>query len=165
VIIAVDSLPSSQQRTLTAVQGYLELGMCREALKELQTLPADLRSKPLVLELETVVLIRAHRWKAAARAAKHLCKIQPDLPAGYIHLAYCLHEMGETAAARQTLLCGPSALEKEGTYFYNLACYDAVLGDIDAARKHLARSIRIDKRFRDFAKTDRDLVALHTELQ
>jgi predicted Zn-dependent protease len=165
VITAVDSLSPSQQKTLTAVQGYLELGMSREALKELQTLPEELRAKPVVLELEIVVLIRAQRWKTAARAARRLCKIQPDLPAGYIHLAYCLHEMGETAAARQTLLCGPSALEKEGTYFYNLACYDAVLGDIDAARKHLARSIRIDKRFRDFAKNDRDLAVLHVELQ
>lgn len=161
----MDSLPPSQQRTLTAVQGYLELGMWREALREMKSLPADLRAKPLVLELEVVVLIRGKRWKEAARVSRKLCKTQPDLPAGYIHLAYCLHEMGQTAAARETLLCGPSALEKEGTYFYNLACYDAVLGDIEAARKHLARSIRIDKRFRDFAKKDNDLAPLHTELQ
>lgn len=139
--------------------------MCREALRELKTLPAELRAKALVLELEVVVLIRAQRWSEAARASKKLCKNEPDLPAGYIHLAYCLHEMGDTVAARKTLLCGPSALEKEATYFYNLACYDAVLGDVDAARKHLARSIRIDKKFRDFAKTDNDLAPLHTELQ
>ncbi len=161
----MDSLTASQQKTLTAVQGYLELGMSREALKELKTLPQNLRAKAIVLELEVVVLIRGRRWAEAVRVSRKLCRAQPELPAGYIHLAYCLHEMGETAAARQTLLHGPSALEREGTYFYNLACYDAVLGNIEAARKNLARSIRIDKRFRDFARTDSDLVALHPELQ
>ena len=153
-----------QQRILTAAQGYLDLGMPNEALRELKALPEELAGEPEVLELRVVVLIRAGRWKTASTVARKLCRKRPQHPAGFIHLAYCLHELGETETARQTLLKGPKALEKEGTYFYNLACYDAVLGDLDAARKHLARSIRIDKRFRDFARNDSDLAALHSEL-
>jgi Flp pilus assembly protein TadD len=138
--------------------------MPNEALRELKGLPPELSNEAEVLELRVVVLIRATRWKTAATEARKLCKKRPQHPAGYIHLAYCLHEMGETESARQTLLKGPKALEKEGTYFYNLACYDAVLGDLEAARKHLARSIRLDKRFREFARNDMDLAPLHGEL-
>ena len=161
----VETIPIEQQKTLSAIQGYLELGMCREAMRELKTLPVEFRGKAVVLELEIVVLIRDSRWKAASVAARRLCRTQPDLAAGYIHLAYCLHELGDTNGARDTLRKGPPALHKEGTYYYNLACYDAVLGDLDAARMNLARSIRIDKRFRDFAKGDTDLSALHADLQ
>lgn len=161
----VETLPIEQQKTLTAVQGYLELGMCREAMRELKTLPAELRRKAVVLELEIVVLIRGLRWKAASAAARRLCRMQPDLAAGYIHLAFCLHELGDTNGARDILRKGPPTLQKEGTYYYNLACYDAVLGDLDEARTNLARSIRIDKRFRDFAKGDSDLAALHPDLR
>ncbi len=161
----MNSLTPFQKKTVSAVQGYFELGMCREALSELRTLPSEIQNEAPVQELEIVILIRARRWPSAVRVAKKFCKTNPNLPAGFIHLAYCQHELGDTVSARKTLLSGPPALEKEGTYFYNLACYDAVLGDIEAARRNLAKSIRIDKRFRDFAKTDHDLASLHMELQ
>lgn len=162
---AVDSIAPQHQRILTACQGYLDLGMPKEALRELKSLPTEVSGEADVLELHVVVSIRASKWKPAASLARKLCKKRPDHPAGFIHLAFCLHELGQTEGARQTLLQGPRTLEKEGTYFYNLACYDAVLGDLEAARKHLARSIRLDKRFRDFARSDRDLAALHGELR
>jgi predicted Zn-dependent protease len=159
------NLPVEHQKALTCVQGYLELGMPSEALRELKALPEALRDSPIAVEMHIVVLIRMARWKAATTQARKLCKIQPALPAGFIHLAYCLHEVGQTAAARKTLLNGPKTLQKEATYFYNLACYEAVLGDLDSARRHLARSIGINKRFLEFARKDNDLAPLHPELK
>lgn len=161
----MENLAIEHQKTLTACQGYLELGMPGEALRELKELPKEVAAQPAVLEMEAVILIRAERWKPAQIAARKLCKLVPDRPSGFIHLAFCQHELGDTKAARETLLSGPRALEQEGTYFYNLACYDAVLGDLDAARRHLARSIRLDKRFREFARSDNDLAPLHPELR
>ena len=159
------TLPIEYQKALTCVQGYLELGMPLEALRELKALPEALRESPIAVEMHVVVLIRLERWKTAATQARKLCKLQPALPAGFIHLAYCQHETGQTAAARETLMKGPKALHKEATYFYNLACYEAVLGDLDSARRHLARSIGINKRFLEFARQDTDLAALHPELK
>lgn len=159
------NLPIEDQKALTRVQGYLELEMPKEALSELKTFHKALRDSPIAVEMAIVVLIRLQRWKTAAAQARKLCRLQPGLPAGFIHLAYCLHETGQTAAARETLLRGPSALHKEATYFYNLACYEAVLGDLDSARRHLARSISINKRFLEFARNDTDLAALHPELK
>jgi len=159
------NLPIEHQKALTCVQGYVELGMAQEALRELKALPAPLRASPITIEMHLVVLIRMERWKPATTLARKLCKLQPTLPAGFIHLAYCLHETGQTPAARDTLLKGPKALQKEATYFYNLACYEAVLGNLDSARRHLARSISINKRFLEFARKDNDLAALHPELK
>ncbi len=158
------TLPIEHQKALTVVQGYLELGMPLEALRELKELPAALHDLPLSVEMHVVLLIRLRRWKSAATQARKLCKLSPSSPTGFIHLAYCQHESGNTGEARKTLLKGPPALQKEATYHYNLACYDAVLGDIESARRNLARSIGINKRFLEFARQDADLSPLHPEL-
>lgn len=153
------------QKILTAAQGYMELGMPREALRELRALSQEAAGSALGLEMRIVVLLKLERWSLAATAARKLCRIKPSHPAGFIHLAYCQHEMGNTELARNTLLKAPSALQKDATYCYNLACYEAVLGQLDAARYYLARSISIDQRFREFARKDNDLAALHKELE
>lgn len=158
-------LPQQQQRLLTAAQGYLELGMPKEALRELRELAAEFQELPDVLELRIVALLALRRWKAAATLARSLCRIMPHFPSGFIHLAYCQHETGHTEKARATLLGGPPSLKKESTYFYNMACYDAVLGDLSSARMNLARCINLDKRFLSYAKNDPDLSALHDELR
>jgi Flp pilus assembly protein TadD len=146
-------------------QGYLELGMPREAHRELRALSPEAANSPPGLEMQIVVLLKLERWSKAAATARKLCRINPTHPAGFIHLAYCQHEMGNTEQARNTLLKAPPALQKDATYCYNLACYEAVLGQLDAARYYLARSISIDRRFREYARKDSDLAALHKELE
>ena len=157
-------LTAQQERILTAVQGYLELGMPKEALRELAGLSEEFQQAPEAIEARIVVLLALRRWSAAATQARKLCRLLPHFPTGFIHLAYCQHEKGHTERARETLLSGPAALRKESTYFYNLACYDAVLGDLSSARLNLARCIHLDRRFIEFAKSDPDLSALHSEL-
>jgi tetratricopeptide (TPR) repeat protein len=113
-----------------------------------------------VVELRTVVLMQAKRWKLALLASRSLCRVAPDKTSGFIHAAFCLHELGRTIEARDTLLAGPNLLHAEPTYHYNLACYECALGNLDLARLHLEKSIELDKKFKDFAKNDPDLSAL-----
>jgi predicted Zn-dependent protease len=147
------------ERTILAAQGYSELSMFDDALAELDSLPPETASHVTVVELRAVILMQARRWKPALEASRELCALQPD---GYIHSAFCLHEMGRTDEAREMLLGGPSSLHAEPTYHYNLACYECVLGHLDLARMHLEKSIELDKKYRDFAKGDPDLAALHS---
>ena len=42
------------------------------------------------------------------------------------------------------LIEGPSSLLREPTYHYNLGCYDAVLGNLDEAARHLETSFQMD---------------------
>lgn len=148
------------ERTLLAAQGYCELGMYDDALGELDTLPEELSQHSSVVELRTVTLMQAKRWKQALTASRALCRLAPDKTIGFIHAAFCLHELGRTDEARDMLLSGPDLLHAEPTFHYNLACYECALGNLDLARLHLEKSFELDKKFKDFAKSDPDLAAL-----
>jgi predicted Zn-dependent protease len=148
------------ERTLLAAQGYSELGMYDDSLAELDSLPEELTDHAAVVELRAVVLMQARRWKLALTASRSLCRVAPTKTSGFIHTAFCLHELGRTTEARDTLLAGPDVLHAEPTFHYNLACYECALGNLELARLHLEKSIELDKKFRDFAKTDPDLAAL-----
>ena len=134
--------------------------MFDDAIAELDSLPKKTTQNSTVIELRTVILMQARRWKNALAAARTLCGSDPEKTSGFIHAAFCLHEMGRTSEARDVLLNGPETLHVEPTFHYNLACYECALGNLELARMHLEKSIQLDKNFRDFAKSDPDLAAL-----
>ena len=148
------------ERTLLAAQGYSELAMHDDALAQLDSLPEEEAKSPTVLELRAVVLMQAKRWKPALAVSRELCASASAATSGFIHAAFCLHELGRTDEARECLLAGPDALRAEPTFHYNLACYECALGHLDLARMHLDKSFTLDKKMRDFAKSDPDLAAL-----
>jgi predicted Zn-dependent protease len=148
------------ERTLLAAQGYSELSMFDDAIAELDSLPAPTTKHTTVIELRTVILMQAKRWKTALAAARTLCRAEPEKTSGFIHAAFCLHELGRTDEARDLLIAGPEALHVEPTFHYNLACYECALGNLALARLHLDKSFQLDKKFRDFARSDPDLAAL-----
>jgi tetratricopeptide (TPR) repeat protein len=148
------------ERILLAAQGYSELGMFDDALAEIDSLPEEVAQLGTAVELRTVVLMQARRWKLALTASRALCRLAPDKTSGFIHTAFCLHELGRTTEARETLLSGPELLHMEPTYHYNLACYECALGNLDLARLHLEKSIELDKKLKELARNDPDLAAL-----
>jgi predicted Zn-dependent protease len=148
------------ERILLAAEGYCELGMFDDALAELDSLPAELEDHVSVLERRTVVLMQAKRWKPALTASRALCRVAPEKTTGFIHAAFCLHALGRTMEARDTLLAGPDLLHAEPTYHYNLACYECTLGNLELARMHLEKSFELNKDFRGYAKNDPDLAPL-----
>ncbi|MEO6742201.1 MAG: hypothetical protein ABIP20_18305 [Chthoniobacteraceae bacterium] len=153
-------LDIAHQRLLLAAQGYSELGLPDLALDELDLLPAEVSDSPLGMESRLAVLMQAKRWKHALPVGRELCRVAPDKTAGFIHAAFCLHELGKSREALELLSSGPSVLKSEPTYHYNLACYEAALGNIEQARAHLNVSFAMDKSLKDFARTDPDLKAL-----
>ena len=159
-IISQNSVEELHQRILLAAQGYCELGMFDDAMQELKTLPKAAQKEAAALEMRLAIQMQSKRWKDALKTADELCELHPDLSAGFIHSAFCLHELGRTSDARDRLLSGPPAMHKEATFHYNLACYECILGNLDLARLHLEKSVELDKKFRDFAKRDPDLQAL-----
>jgi len=147
----------SLERSLLAAQGYIELEMPENALAEIDALSAQDQQREDVLQMRLFVLMRSKRWDDALAVCAHLREFSPACSTGYIHGAFCLHEMGRTKDAKDLLLTGPDSLHEEATYHYNLGCYDAVLGNLEEASKHLRASFQIDKKFREIAKYDPDL--------
>ena len=148
------------EKTLLAVHGYAELGMFEDALTELESLPESIRTRPETVEMRVAILMQDKRWADALRESKKLCASEPARNSAFIHAAFCLHELGRTEEARDTLLNGPPTLHGEATFHYNLACYECALGQLGLARAHLEKSFALDKKFREFAKTDPDLIQL-----
>jgi predicted Zn-dependent protease len=153
------------QKRILAAQGYHELGLWREAWRELDGLSGLAQHRPDVLEMRILILINEFKWPEALTLSRQLAEAAPQEEGGWVHSAYCLHELGRTREAIQALLSAPASLREKAIFHYNLACYSCVLGQIDAAREALHRSFAMDKRYRDFALADRDLDALHAELK
>lgn len=142
---------------LRSACGYAELGMSRESIAELNALPEEDQQRPEVLLLRLHHLMSRKSWRRALALSRKLCRIAPDCGAGYLHAGFCLNQLGKTAEARKILLKGPSALRREPIYYYNMGCYEALLGNPLDAQKHLQISFQMDESFRTIAKNDPDL--------
>ena len=142
---------------LRAAAGYAELGMNRESLAELNALEKPDRDRPEALQLRLHHLMREKKWAPALTVSRKLCRIAPQSTAGFLHAGFCLHELGKTLQAKQLLMKGPVGLLREPIYYYNMGCYDALLGNSKSAQVHLLTSFKMDPSFRDIAKKDPDL--------
>lgn len=145
---------------VSAACGYAELGMMRECLAELDAIAPRLQNRPEVLHLRLQYLMQKKRWPQALRVSRNLCRVAPDNSTGFLHAGYCLHQLGKTAEAKALLVKGPVTLLKEPIYYYNMGCYDALLGNIRDAKVNLQISFKMDASFRDLAKRDPDLKVL-----
>jgi predicted Zn-dependent protease len=161
---AVHHSRMSLEKSLLAAQGYIELDMPEEALRELDGIEGPARTSGAALQMRLFVVMRTRKWLDAATLCERLREEDPNGSTGYIHGAFCLHELGQTSAARELLLSGPSSLVQEPTYHYNMACYSAVLGDIEEAVQFLETSFTMDKKFRAIARLDPDLASIRNLL-
>jgi Flp pilus assembly protein TadD len=142
---------------LRAAAGYAELGMNRESVAELNAIEEAEQDRPEVLQLRLHHLMREKKWARALAISRKLCRIAPHCTAGYLHAGFCLHELGKTLQAKKLLMKGPVALLREPIYYYNMGCYDALLGNQKSAQVHLLTSFKMDPSFREIAKKDPDL--------
>lgn len=146
---------------MQAACGYAELGMFRESIAELNAIAPRMQNRPEVLHLRLHYLMRKKRWTEALRISRVLCRVAPDCGTGFLHAGFCLHRLGKTAEAKKTLSKGPIALLKEPIYYYNMGCYEALLGNVHDAKENLCISFKMDASFRALAKKDPDLKELH----
>ena len=152
------------KRQFRAACGYAELGMATESIAELNAIEDEFQHRPEVLQLRLHHLMRKKQWSRALTVSRRLCRAAPQASAGFLHAGFCLHQIGRTREAKELLLRGPTALLKEPIYYYNMGCYEVLLGNLKDARVHLQISFKMDSSFRDLAKRDPDLRPLHETL-
>lgn len=153
------------ERRIIAAQGYVELGLFAEAREELDALPEKMLNRTDVVELTVLLLMGEQRWEEALAHSRRLCAAEPDEPGGFIHAAYCLHEMGRTREAVDVLIRGPASLQGKAVFFYNMGCYRARLGELDAAVEMLQAAFSKDGSLRRAARRDPDLDAVRPRLE
>ena len=152
------------ERKIEMAPGYAELSLFSDAREVLAALPATARDSFEATEVQVLCEIGEHQWDQALLLSAELCRMQPTDPAGFLHTAFCLHELGRTEEALQVLTHGPRALRLRSIYFYNLGCYNARLGHPATAVQLLERAFSMDQRLRRLAKHDHDLDALRCQL-
>ena len=147
-------------RQLRYAEGYLALGMKREAGEALAEIPEGERGLLPVLAMRAAVYHEMADWSRAAEAATILCERVPEDAGHWIQRAYAVRRAKGLAEAREILLEAMARHPEEATIRFNLACYEAQLGRLELAREHLTEACRLNPGCADMAKTDPDLEPL-----
>jgi mannose-6-phosphate isomerase-like protein (cupin superfamily) len=74
--------------------------------------------------------------------------------------AYPLWESGDHTKAVEILRSVVDEHPDAGVVLYNLACAETLAGEPDEALEHLRRSIELEERFREYARTDDDFATI-----
>jgi len=159
-------LALNDQRHLNAAQGWFELGDHLEANEELEQITAEHRAHPAVLEMRWQIYAKAKKWEAALDIASALVQMVPELPLGWVHRSYTLHEMRRTEEARDNLLRVVDNFPEDPIMRYNLACYECQLGRLEQAKNWLEKAFAIadPKKIKLMALEDPDLEPLWREI-
>ena len=139
---------------LMAAEGYLELGMPEEALREFQNLPRDVKLGVEGLSL----LMEIHRveeeWEQMESVAERLWVAEPGNVARWIDWAIALRLSNSPSSARVLLLEALDRFPEAAIVHYHLACCECQLGNLPSAREHLMESKKRCRICRVLALTD-----------
>ncbi len=149
---------------LKAAAGWIQLGDYDSANDELETIRAEWRPHPDVLELRWLIYSHHEQWDACLDIASAIVKMASDRVWGWIHKAYALRRAtgGGIEKAKPVLLEAAKLFPGDSMIQYNLACYCAQLGQLDAAQEYLHKSYELGdaKQIKLMALDDEDLKPL-----
>lgn len=153
--------PNSEvQRALRAADGYLSLGLPEESLRELDELsPAD-REIAAVRLAHIRILLHRQEWPEAERLSREGGAKYPEEGEFTVQRAFALHRMEHGREAVAVLHSAPDWIRRTGILHYNLACYEARLGDLATARQCIDAAIQLNGEMKKRARVDPDLAAL-----
>lgn len=138
-------LDPADRHVLSAVQGWLLLGLPEEAAAEWSRLTPPGRVTPAGLHLRWQTLAALRDWEQALRAADELVMRHDDDPAGRLFQAYALRRVpgGGLEHAWRVLHAAAAKFPEVDVIAYNLACYAAQLGRADDAWEWYLRAIQL----------------------
>ena len=149
---------------LEAAAGWIQLGDYDSANEELEKIRAEWHAHPDVLNLRWLIYSHHEQWDACLDIASAIVKIASDRVWGWVHKAYALRRAtgGGIEKARPVLLEAAKLFPDDDIIQYNLACYCAQLGQLDAAQEHLDKSYELGdaKQIKLMALDDDDLKPL-----
>lgn len=148
------------QRALQAADGYLFFNLTVEALAELDSLPAHLQDDSDVLLARIRALLHARKWRKAEALSSQSLQLHPSEGEFTVQRAFALHQMKKDDEARLAIGAAPAWIQRTGILHYNLACYQARLGDLSLARECIDQAIQINSGIKKNARLDPDLEAL-----
>jgi tetratricopeptide (TPR) repeat protein len=154
------TLSTHTRRQLSYAEGYLTLGLKAEAAKALEEIGGEEREPTPVLTMWMAVHVERGAWARAAKVGAVLCEREPNVASHWIQWAYATRRHKGLPEAREILMRGVGLHPLEAVFHFNLACYEAQLGNLDDARVFLETAEGLDAQFTELAKSDPDLEPL-----
>jgi hypothetical protein len=147
-------------RRLSHAQGYLGLEMLAEAAAELDQIPPAEQDTLPVLAVRLALLQAQASWPSLRAVAARCVELCPAEAGFWITWAYATRRADSLAAAQAILHSAERRHATEPTIQFNLGCYAAQLGALEAAHTRVLRAIALDRSFAALAATDPDLAPL-----
>ena len=141
--------------------GFVELGLHAEAGAELDAIQTSDQDSLAVLALRAHLCSETKNWSGAAALGATLCHRDPAEPGHWIQWAYAVRRSKDIPSAREILLTAVARHPREPILYFNLACYEAQLGNLPAARSLLRNACSLLPDCRAMALEDSDLTSLH----
>jgi tetratricopeptide (TPR) repeat protein len=155
----------STRRRLEYASGYLELGLLKDAAKELGLIEDDASDSAEVLQLWVRLQHQAKQWGPLVRVAEALIEVAPKEEQGWVSWAYALRELERIEDAQEVLRrAEPIHGKTSAVLHYNLACYACLLGDKVEAKRRLVMAFKLDAEFKIDAADDPDLEGLRDDM-
>ncbi len=151
---------AATQRSLHAADGYLFFGLFDEALQEIESIDEADQGEAAVLLTRIRLLLHKKEWTTASALSEHGAGLHPDEGEFTVQRAFALHQMRKGDEAVEVIMSAPEWIRRTGILHYNLACYEARLGDIAIARQCIDAAIQINAGIKKSARMDPDLQAL-----
>jgi hypothetical protein len=148
------------QKALNAADGYLYFNLLDEALSELGNIPKNQQEDSAVMLARIRLLLHKREWRSAELLSAQGSGLHPNEGEFTVQRAFALHQMDKDEKAEQVLMSAPDWIRRTGILHYNLACYEARLGDITAARHCIDTAIQINAGIKKSARVDPDLQSL-----
>ena len=153
-------LEPSDQKHLSAAQGFVQLGMYLDADAELDNIDPFCRATPEVLALRVEIYQKLKKWDLMREIAKRLNEFQPNDVQWIISYAFATRRAVSIQVAKEILLKSVEKFPREAAILFNLACYECQLGRLDVAQDYLKKVFEIDPSWRKAALDDEDLKPL-----
>ena len=155
---------------LRAAQGWLELGLPRDAARELQAIQGAALLHASTLDMRWAVAAALTDWSEAHGVGETSVQQHPRHEWGWSNRSYAARRMpgGGLVLAQQQLSPALSLFPKSSLIPYNLACYACQLGDIEEAMRCFSiaetrhgKSPKKTECIRTRALEDADLAPVH----
>jgi tetratricopeptide (TPR) repeat protein len=132
------------ERHLVAADAYLDLGMPRDALEELDAIGEAGRRDAQAMRLRVRAHLRLREWTEGMALASSAARRYPQDGEFFLQWAYALHKARPGGSAQEVLDAAPEPLRSSGLIHYNLARFEAQDGNIENARLYLQEACRLN---------------------
>ena len=136
-------LENPHHQDLQSAHGYIALGMFAEANAELEEIDPFCRHLPEVLAVRVIIYRELKKWDLMVVVAQKLAEWNPSEPGNFIDWAYATRRAESIHQAHAILARGAELHQDDGLIQFNLACYEAQMGDLDQAKANLSPATKL----------------------